>query len=36
MKNEYRKDTPVDGDEGRILLDEAERALYDFRDEESE
>ncbi|MBQ2545341.1 MAG: Fe-S cluster assembly protein SufB [Clostridia bacterium] len=36
MKNEYRKDTPVDGDAGRILLDEAERELYDFRDEENE
>ena len=34
MKNEYRKDTPVES--GSLLPDEAERALYDFRDEENE
>ncbi|MBQ3709060.1 MAG: Fe-S cluster assembly protein SufB [Clostridia bacterium] len=36
MKNEYRKDTPVGGAAGTLLPDEAERELYDFRDEESE
>ncbi len=36
MKKEYRKDTPVDGGSGPLLPDEAERALYDFRDEENE
>ncbi len=36
MKNEYRKDTPVGGTAGTLLPDEAERELYDFRDEESE
>lgn len=34
MKNEYRKDTPVES--GSLLPDEAERVLYDFRDEENE
>ena len=35
-KNEYRKDTPLYGEAGAALLDEAERELYDFRDEETD